>query len=73
MDSDFWHKIKKVSQACGIKYTTCWAWKKRGKVPASNHYKLLKKAAELNIDLTYEELIVNASNDPRIGCIFPPK
>lgn len=57
MSEEFWVRISKIAPNIGVKPKTLWAWKKRGYVPASNHYPLLEEAERLKVPLKHEELV----------------
>jgi hypothetical protein len=54
--SDLFDRIFIVAKRCDVEYKTMWQWKNRGFVPAANHFPLMKKAKEIDIPLSYEEL-----------------
>ncbi len=60
---EFWNKIYNISHALirlgglGVDIRTVYMWKRRGIVPSRHHYCFLNAAKDMDICLSYNDLV----------------
>jgi len=54
---DIWMRVRRVADTLGYNRYTIHKWKSRGYIPPRHHYTLFHQARELDIPLTFTELV----------------